>query len=310
MIDKKPLVVIMGPTASGKTSLAVEVCKKIGGEVVTADSMQVYKRMNIGTAKPTIDEMQGIKHHMIDVVEPTEIYSLADYVKDATKAIDEVYKNGKIPVLSGGTGLYIDTLVNGVELNDGNSDEEYRNFLYKLAEEKGNDSVYELLKEVDIKSAENIHPNNLKRVIRALEFYKTTGNKQSAHIEKGEKNSTYNACKFCLFPQRELLYEKINKRVDIMLEQGLVEEVNALISEGVNGDCTSMQGIGYKEICLYLEGKISLDEAAELIKMGTRRYAKRQFTWFKRENDTYFVDNSFELNLDYFVKTIALSLKI
>ncbi len=310
MTDKKPLVVIMGPTASGKTSLAVEVCKKIDGEVVTADSMQVYKRMNIGTAKPDEEEMQGIKHHMIDVLEPTQAYSLADYVKDASVAIESIYAKGKIPVLAGGTGLYIDTLINGVELSDVTSDEEYRKTLYHLAREQGNEAVHKLLCQTDLKSAQTIHPNNLKRVIRALEFYKTTGTKQSEHIDKGEKNSNYNTCKFCLFPQREILYEKINKRVDIMISKGLVEEVENLLKDGVDSKSTSMQGIGYKEIVLFLENKITLDEAIEMIKTGTRRYAKRQVTWFKREQNTDFVDNSFEINVDNFVKTIELSLKI
>ncbi|MBO5454330.1 MAG: tRNA (adenosine(37)-N6)-dimethylallyltransferase MiaA [Clostridia bacterium] len=310
MINKKPLVVIMGPTASGKTSLAVDICKKIGGEVITADSMQVYKKMNIGTAKPTIEEMQGIKHHMIDIVEPENSYSLADYVKDATQAIECVYENGNIPVLAGGTGLYIDTLINGVELNDSNNDENYRKELYDMAADKGNEAVHKLLAKIDIKSAENIHPNNLKRVIRALEFYKTTGIKQSEHISKGERNSLYNTCKFCLFPERNTLYEKINKRVDIMLMQGLVDEVKSLIDGGVSNVCTSMQGIGYKEIAMYLDNTISLSEAIELIKTGTRRYAKRQITWFKREEKTDFVDNTFGINLDYFVKSIELSFKI
>ncbi len=310
MTKKKPIVVIMGPTASGKTTLAVEICKRINGEVVTADSMQVYKKMNIGTAKPDEEEMQGIKHYMIDIIEPTISYSLASYVKDAADAIESVYQKGKIPVLSGGTGLYIDTLVNGVELSEVTTDEEYRASLYNIANEQGYDAVHKLLQQIDLKSAQAIHPNNLKRVIRALEFYKTTGIKQSEHIEKNAKSSIYDAIKFCLFPQREILYEKINKRVDIMLKKGLVDEVEALLADGVDSNCTSMQGIGYKEIALYLEKKISLDEAVEMIKMGTRRYAKRQITWFKRETETNFVDNSFEINIENFVKTIELSLKI
>lgn len=307
MTDKKPLVVIMGPTASGKTSLAVDICKLINGEVVTADSMQVYKKMNIGTAKPDKEEQQGIKHHMIDIIEPTEIYSLSDYVKDAQNAINDVLSRGKIPVLSGGTGLYIDTLVNGVTLTDTKKDDEYRLYLSLLAEKEGNEAVHNLLKEVDLKSAEEIHPNNLKRVIRALEFFKTTGIKQSSHIEKAEMNSEYKALKFCLFPEREILYSKINRRVDMMFEAGLVDEVESLLNDGVNENCTSMQGIGYKETAMYINNKITLEDAKDLIKTATRRYAKRQITWFKREKDTEFVDNTHKINLDNFVKSIELS---
>jgi tRNA dimethylallyltransferase len=231
MIENKPLVVIMGPTASGKTSLAVDVCKEINGEVVTADSMQVYRKMNIGTAKPTLEEMQSIEHHMIDLVNPDENYSLGEYVKEAKKVIESIYKKGKIPVLAGGTGLYIDTLIQGTVLSDGENDEEYRKELYSLAEKNGNEFVYNMLKQTDEKSALSIHPNNLKRVIRALEFYKVTNKKQSEHISEGKKESEYKLAKFCLFPERDALYDKINRRVDLMIDSGLVNEVKELLDK-------------------------------------------------------------------------------
>ncbi len=305
--DKIPLIVIFGPTASGKSDLAVKVAKEVGGEIVTADSMQVYKRMNIGTAKPTQEEMAGIVHHMIDVCEPDENYSLAKYVEDAGDVIEKVWQKGKIPVLAGGTGLYIDTLINGTVLSETNTDEAYRETLYEEAKQKGNEYVHNLLKEVDLKSAENIHPNNLKRVIRALEFYKTSGIPQSEHIEKAEKVDTpYNAFKFGLSVDRELLYDKINRRVDIMLERGLIEEVETLKNDGVDEKYTSMQGIGYKEVLLHLNGHLSYDEMSELIKKATRNYAKRQNTWFKREQNTTWIAPDDAKNLEIFKKTMEL----
>lgn len=305
--DKIPLVVIFGPTASGKSDLAIKVCKEIGGEVVTADSMQIYKGMDIGTAKPDLEEMQGVPHYMIDVAEPTENYSLARYVEEATKVIENIWQNGKIPVLAGGTGLYIDTLINGMVLSETNTDEEYRKSLYDLAQQNGNEYVHNLLKEVDLKSAENIHPNNLKRVIRALEFYKVSGKKQSAHIEKAQKAETpYNTFKFGISLDRELLYERINKRVDIMFEKGLVAEVEELKNEGVDERYTSMQAIGYKEVLLYLNGNLDFDEMSELLKKATRNYAKRQITWFKREQDTMWIDPKDENVIEIIKQSIRL----
>lgn len=305
--DKIPLIVIFGPTASGKSDLAVKVAKEVGGEIITADSMQVYKRMDIGTAKPTAEEMEGIAHYMIDVCEPDENYSLAKYVEDAGNIIKKVWQNGKVPVLAGGTGLYIDTLINGTVLSETNTDEVYRESLYEVAKQKGNEYVHNLLKEVDLKSAEAIHPNNLKRVIRALEFYKTSGITQSEHIEKAERAETpYNAFKFGLSVDRELLYDKINRRVDIMLEKGLVDEVAALKNDGVDEKYTSMQGIGYKEVLLYLNGNLSYDEMTELIKKATRNYAKRQNTWFKREQNTTWITPGDVKNLEIFKKTMEL----
>ena len=305
--DKIPLVVIFGPTASGKSDLAIKVCKEIGGEVVTADSMQIYKGMDIGTAKPDLEEMQGVPHYMIDVAEPTENYSLARYVEEATKVIENIWQNGKIPVLAGGTGLYIDTLINGMVLSETNTDEEYRKSLYDLAQQNGNEYVHNFLKEVDLKSAENIHPNNLKRVIRALEFYKVSGKKQSEHIEKAQKAETpYNTFKFGISLDRELLYERINKRVDIMFEKGLVAEVEKLKNNGVDERYTSMQAIGYKEVLLYLNGNLDFDEMSELLKKATRNYAKRQITWFKREQDTMWIDPKDENVIEIIKQSIRL----
>lgn len=298
------MIVIFGPTASGKSDLAVKVAKEINGEIITADSMQVYKGMDIGTAKPTEEEMQGIAHHMIDVCEPDENYSLARYVEDAEKVIKEVASKNKVPVLAGGTGLYIDTLINGMVLSETNTDESYRESLYEMAKQNGNEYVHNLLKEVDLKSADAIHPNNLKRVIRALEFYKVSGIPQSEHIDKAEKAETpYDCLKFGIATEREKLYERINLRVDKMLQKGLVEEVEALKNAGIDERYTSMQGIGYKEVLLYLNGNLSYDEMAELIKKATRNYAKRQNTWFKREQNTMWIDNKDENITQLFKKS-------
>ncbi len=295
MNKKIPVIVLFGPTASGKTKLAVEICKRFGGEVVTADSMQVYKRMNIGTAKPDKAEQCGIKHHMIDIVEPSVNYSLADYTEDAKKVISEVYSKGKIPVLAGGTGLYIDTLIGGIKLSEGETDLEYRNELYALAKEKGNEFVHAMLEKIDEQSAKEIHPNNVKRVIRALELYKVSKITRSEHIKNSRpEDEPYNTVKFCISTERDLLYERINQRVDEMFEKGLVDEVETLVKEGIDSGCTAMQGIGYKEVVEYLCGKVSLEDAKELIKQSTRRYAKRQITWFKREKNTEFIEPSIE----------------
>ena len=294
-MKKIPLVVLMGPTASGKTAMAVEICKKYDGEVVTADSMQVYKFMDIGTAKPTVDEMQGIKHHMIDLVEPTENYSLADYVKEAKNVIEDIHSRGKLPVLAGGTGLYIDTLTQNVELSDGDKDDALRAELTELAEKEGEDRLFEILREVDPMSCETIHKNNIKRVIRAIEFFKTTGIRQSEHIKNTVRNSPFDMTKICLSWDRDVLYDRINRRVDIMFDMGLADEVEKVRNMGVDMSNTSMQGIGYKEVFPYLDKKVSLEETKDIIKQGTRRYAKRQITWFKREENTSFVPAEFNV---------------
>ena len=302
-----PMIVLFGPTASGKTKIAIELCKEFGGEVVTADSMQVYKYMDIGTAKPDKEEMQGIKHHMIDIVEPTFNYSLADYKEEAQKCILDIYKRGKIPVLAGGTGLYIDTLVDNVDLSESEIDEEYRNELYEISEKHGNLYLHQMLEKIDPESAKEIHFNNVKRVVRALEFFKVSGITKSQHIKNSQNTEKpYKCVKFCLDMPREILYDRINKRVDIMMEKGLIDEVEALLKMGVDKSHTSMQGIGYKEILEYLNGETTLMCATDKLKQATRRYAKRQITWFKREKDTCFV-NPCDDYFNLLKKTIELS---
>ena len=304
-MDKKPLIVLFGPTASGKTRLAVEICKSFNGEVVTADSMQVYKGMDIGTAKPDKDEMQGIPHHMIDLIEPYENYNLAQYVEDATRCIDDILSRGKIPVLAGGTGLYIDTLVDNISLSEEERDEEYRKELTEISETKGNGILMEMLEKVDKESAEKLHLNDTKRIIRALEVFRATGIPQSEHIRRSrEKESPYNAAKFCITAERELLYERINLRVDKMFEAGLLHEVQSLYERGIDERYTSMQGIGYKEVLEHLRGNLSLDECKDLIKQSTRRYAKRQVSWFKREQNTAGIDMNSEKKLEILKKHI------
>lgn len=304
-MGKKPLIVLFGPTASGKTALAVEVCKTFGGEVVTADSMQVYKGMDIGTAKPDKDEMQGIPHHMIDLIEPDENYSLAQYVDKASECIDDILSRGKIPVLAGGTGLYIDTLVDNISLSEEKRDDEYRKELTEISEKQGNGVLMEMLRSVDTESAEKLHLNDTKRIIRALEVFRATGIPQSEHIKRSrEKESPYNAAKFCITADREKLYERINLRVDLMFEKGLLCEVKKLFERGIDERFTSMQGIGYKEVLECLRGNISLEECKDLIKQSTRRYAKRQVSWFKREKNTTEIDMFCEKKLEIFKKHI------
>lgn len=281
-MNKPKILCVVGPTASGKTDYAVELALKCGGEVVSCDSMQIYKHMDIGTAKPTADEMKGVKHHMIDIIEPNESFSVARFSEMARECIDDILLRGKTPVLCGGTGLYFDSTINNINFIQMDTDEEYRKDLESAAKEFGNEYVYKILKRVDEESAESIHPNNLKRVIRALEIYKTTGKKKSELDKEQLSEPLYEPEITGLMRDREVLYDRINKRVDIMMEKGLVEEVSELIKMGIDTDTTSMQAIGYKEIIEYLDGKTSLSGAVDKIKRESRRYAKRQLTWFKR----------------------------
>jgi len=285
---KIPLIIITGPTASGKTGLAVEIAKRFNAEIVSADSMQIYKYMNIGTAKPTKEEMGGIVHHMIDIAEPSEEFSVSEFCDMARKIISYIHNRGKLTILTGGTGLYIDSLVNGVKFGENNFDEELRKELEKKAELYGNAYLTDMLAEFDKVSAERIHPNNVKRVIRAIEFYKLNGIPISEH-QSIKTESEYNTIKFVIKYNREELYDRINKRVDIMMRDGLFEETRALYSRKMLGK-TSSAAIGYKELISCMEGKISYDEAVELIKQSTRRYAKRQITWFKRNDDIIYLE--------------------
>ena len=289
-MNKPKILCVVGPTASGKTDYAVELALKCGGEVVSCDSMQIYKHMDIGTAKPTADEMKGVKHHMIDIIEPNESFSVARFSEMARECIDDILLRGKMPVLCGGTGLYFDSTINNINFIQMDTDEEYRKYLESAAKEFGNEYVYKILKRVDEESAESIHPNNLKRVIRALEIYKTTGKKKSELDKEQLSEPLYEPEITGLMRDREVLYDRINKRVDIMMEKGLVEEVSELIKMGIDTEATSMQAIGYKEIIEYLDGKTSLSDAVDKIKRESRRYAKRQLTCFKRNEKIHWIN--------------------
>ena len=285
------LIVIAGPTAVGKTDLSIEVARRLNGEIISADSMQIYKYMDIGSAKVMPEEMKGIKHHMIDVVDPKDSFSASEFKDMATKAIDEILAQGKTPIIAGGTGLYIDAVTCNMNFSKTDKDEAYRAELEKLATEHGNEYIHNMLKEVDPKSAESIHANNRKRVIRALEVYKLTGKPFSSY-NAGEDfyKSKYDVKYYVLNMDRDKLYERINKRVDIMMDKGLLDECIKLKEMGYTQDMQSMKGIGYKEILYYLDGRIPLSEAVSMIKQGSRNYAKRQLTWFKRDPRAIFLD--------------------
>ena len=287
-MDKPEVIVICGPTASGKTGLSIELAKKINGEIISGDSMQIYKEMDIGTAKVTREEMQGIKHYLIDIIEPNQRYSVAEFKKDAEKAIEEIINKGKTPIVVGGTGLYIDSLIYGIEYQNIKLDEEYRKKLEKEAEE-GLDNLYEKAKKIDPEAMKKISPNDKKRIIRVLEIYKATGKTKTQQEEESRKELKYDYKVFAINMEREKLYERINKRVDLMLQQGLIEEVEK-ITEKYNEFPTAMQGFGYKEVVEYLENKTTKEEMIEKIKMETRRYAKRQITWFKKNKQTIWLD--------------------
>lgn len=300
-MPKNKLIILAGPTAVGKTDNSIRLAKAVNGEIISADSMQVYKRMDIGSAKIMPEEMQGIKHYLIDVLEPTEEFNIVRFQMMAKEAMAEIYSKGKIPILVGGTGFYIQSLLYDIEFKEEEeANIQLREELQRFAEENGKEALHERLKAVDPESAEAIPAGNVKRVIRALEFYETHHEKISAHnAEQAEKESPYNYAFFVLTDDRKLLYERIEKRIDIMLEKGLIDEVKALQTEGLNRNFISMQGLGYKEILAYLEGEISLEEAVYILKRDTRHFAKRQITWFKREKDVKWLDKSeFEHNDD------------
>lgn len=288
-MNKPKIFGVVGPTASGKTDYAIRLAQEYDGEVVSCDSMQIYRYMDIGTAKPSVEEMQGIPHHMINIASPDEIYSVARFVKEARVCIDDVLVRGKIPILCGGTGLYFDSIINNIDFAESVSNNDYRGELLKLAELNGNEYVHDMLNQVDPESAEIIHVNNLKRIIRALEIFHTTGKTKTQLDEESIKETIYDAEIFGLNRERAKLYERINLRVDIMMEMGLLNEVKKLIDMGISRNTTSMQAIGYKEIAQYLDGNCSLVEAVDAIKQESRRYAKRQITWFKRNKDINWV---------------------
>ncbi len=290
---KRPLVILAGPTAVGKTKASIQLAEEIGAEIISADSMQVYRHMDIGSAKITPEEMNGIPHYLVDVLEPEEEFNVVRFQQMAKAAAEKIWKKGKIPLVVGGTGFYIQALLYDIDFTENDGDDTYRRELEETAAEKGGEYLYGLLKEADPEAAGQIHPNNIKRIIRALEFHQQTGGKISEHNEKERgKESPYNYVYFVLTDERSRLYERIDMRVDQMMEQGLLEEVRYLKDRGVRKDSTAMQGLGYKQLYAYLEGEYPLDEAVRIIKRDTRHFAKRQLTWFKRERDVIWADRS------------------
>ena len=299
-MTKIPLIVVAGPTASGKTSLAIDIAKTLDGEIVCADSMQIYKYMDIGTAKATRDEQAQCPHHLMDIVEPDCEFSVADYTELAHKTISDIISRGKTPIMCGGTGLYIDSVVNDVEFGEFENDYTLRRELEELAKKEGSQRLIDMLSEFDPLSAKKLHPNNLKRIIRAIEFYKVSGIPISEHQHMTKlKESRYNAVEFIIDRERCELYDRINRRVDIMMDEGLTDEVKMLMGRGYSPKLNSMQGIGYKELIAYFNGKSTLDEAVDAIKQNSRRYAKRQLTWFRRNENIHWLspDNALEETL-------------
>lgn len=284
-MNNRPLIILTGPTAVGKTALSIGLAKAVDGEIISADSMQVYRKMNIGTAKIQQSEMQGVRHHLIDILDPGEDFNVVLFKKYALEAMKDIYSREKIPVVVGGTGFYIQALLYDINFEDNDNDMSYREELQTLAAEHGNSYIHDMLAGVDPESAEKIHENNVKRVIRALEFYKKTGMKISKHNEaESQKESPYNFEYFVLNDDRQKLYDRIDRRIDIMLADGLLDEVRSLVDEGYSRDLVSMQGLGYKEMIDYIQERYTLDEAVYTLKRDTRHFAKRQVTWFKREN--------------------------
>ncbi len=291
-MDKKPLIILAGPTASGKSACSIQLAKALGGSVISADSMQVYKYMDIGSAKISPEEMEGIPHYLVDELDPSEEFHVVRFQQMAKAALRDIYSQNRVPIVAGGTGFYIQALYRDIDFTENPEDVEFRRQMEAIAKEAdGALRLHTMLTDCDPKSAEAIHPNNTKRVIRALEFYHLTGEKISGHNEKEKKRtSPYNTVFFVLTDDREKLYENINLRVDRMLEAGLVDEVKRLKNMGYRRDMVSMQGLGYKEILDHLDGKCTLEEAVYLIKRDTRHFAKRQLTWFRREPDVIWVD--------------------
>ena len=290
---KKKCIVIAGPTAVGKTELSIRLAKELNGAVISADSMQVYKGMDIGSAKVRKEEMQGIEHYLIDELDPKEEFHVVRFQQMAKKAMDEIYDNGKLPIIAGGTGFYIQALLRDIDFTETGKETDIRSKYHEISEKEGTEKLYELLKQKDPKAAEYIHPNNVKRVIRALEFFDETGECISEHnTQQSQKTSPYTYAYFVLNDDRDVLYDRINRRVDKMLDDGLLEEVTRLKEMGLKEDDISMKGIGYREFFPYFRGEISLEEAIEAVKADSRHFAKRQITWFKREKDAIWFDRT------------------
>lgn len=290
-MKQRPMIVLTGPTAVGKTKLSIALAKVVNGEIISADSMQVYKYMNIGSAKITPEEMQGVPHHLIDVLEPWQDFNVAIFKEKCAECLEGIYQRGHIPILTGGTGFYIQAVLRDIDFTENEDNTAYREELEVLAKEKGAEHLHEMLRAVDEPSAEAIHANNVKRVIRALEYYHMTGQKISDHNEaEKQKEAAYNSCYFVLNDDRDKLYQRIEERIDEMLSAGLIEEVKGLQEMGCHRGMVSMQGLGYKEIISFLEGEITLEEAEYLLKRDTRHFAKRQLTWFRREKEVIWID--------------------
>lgn len=288
---KRPMIILTGPTAVGKTKASIALAKSIGGEIISADSMQVYNDMDIGSAKIRPEEMQGVPHYLIDELNPDEEFHVVRFQEMAKQAMEKIYANGHVPIVVGGTGFYIQALLYDIDFTESNEDSAYREELEQIAKERGAEYLHEELRKVDEKSAETIHANNVKRVIRALEFFKQTGQKISEHNEtERAKESPYAFCYFVLTDERSNLYDRIDKRVDQMMQDGLLEEVKRLKERGYTKDMVSMQGLGYKELLEYLDGNCTLEEAVYILKRDTRHFAKRQLTWFRRERDVIWID--------------------
>lgn len=313
-MTKDKLIILAGPTASGKTSVSIDLAKRIGGEIISADSMQVYRGMDVGTAKIKADEMQGVKHYLINVLDPTEDFNIVKFQNMVKYSIEEIKRNGHIPILVGGTGFYIQSVIYDIDFDTQDDNGDIRKALEEEYDKMGANFMYEKLKKIDSVSAENIHKNNKKRIIRAIEYFLINNALISAHNEsQRKKDSPYDFRFFVLNPPRDILYDRINQRVDKMVEEGLVGEVKDLKNAGLSIENISMQGIGYKEILEYLDGEITLDEAIDNIKQNTRHMAKRQVTWFKREKDVIYI-NPFEFEnnekiVDYMVEKIDMERK-
>lgn len=311
---KEKLFVLTGPTAVGKTSLSIALAKKLGGEIISADSMQIYKYMDIGTAKVKAEEMEDVPHHLIDIVYPDEEFTVSDYQKQATKLIKELNQKGRLPIIVGGTGLYINSLVYELQFAKVPPNEELRQRYEELANTYGNEYLHEKLSRIDEESSQRIHVADRKRIIRALEIYEETGKTMTEYNKNFRKETNkYDLAMVCLNMDRAQLYERINKRVDLMLNDGLVEEVKVILKMGYDKESVALQGIGYKEIIMYLDGQISLDRAVELIKQGSRNYAKRQLTWFRRDKRIHWVDvgdfDDFENLVNYLTKYVNDKIK-
>lgn len=291
--EKKKLVILTGPTAVGKTALSIRLAKAIGGEIISADSMQVYKRMDIGSAKITTEEMDGVRHHLVDILEPTENFDVCTFLTHAKNAMNEIYKRGHIPIIVGGTGFYIQAVLYDIAFSaqEEEVDNSIRRELEEYAKKHGAHALHNMLLEIDPQSAADIHENNVKRIIRAIEYFRQTGEQISVHnARERQKQSPYNFCYFVLNDERQKLYDRIEMRIDEMLERGLVDEVKGLLEEGLQTGMTAMQGLGYKEIAAYINGEMTLEEAVYILKRDTRHFAKRQLTWFGREKDVVWVD--------------------